>query len=136
MRIFKHQVIVALLPWLLLSGYCFDLTQVKQVPAHLGAAEQTMPSFVLEENLAVPLESWSTTHLNAGTIWSYVGMIEQGRVYKSKDQTVTVWGSNLYEAYPIIKDEMLYGFYLPVEKTFSAISKPIAVKLRIIKPTH
>jgi hypothetical protein len=84
----------------------------------------------------VPLESWSTTTLNANTTWTFVGKIEQGDVYKSKEQTVTVWGSNFYEAYPVIKGGTLYGFYLPVEKTFTAIPKPKELKFKPISSTN
>ena len=123
-----------LIPGLFMAGCCFDLTHVKQVPAKLSIADQPMPSLLLKENAAIPLESWSTTHLNANTVWIYVGTLEQGHVYRSKDQTVTVWGSNYYEGYPVIRDGMLYGFYLPVEKTFSAVSKPKPLVLSTVNP--
>jgi hypothetical protein len=119
-----------------LNGCCFDLTRVEQVEVQLNIADQEKPSFVLEESADIPLKSWSTTHLNANTIWTYVGTIDQGDVYKSKDQTVTVWGSNLYEAYPVIKENMLYGFYLPVEKTFTAIKKPTVIKINFTNSNH
>jgi hypothetical protein len=114
------------------AGCCFDLTSVKQSPAQLQKSQQPKTSWILPEKVAVPLESWSTTHLNANTTWDYVGSIEQGEVYKSKNQTITIWGSNTFEAYLVIKDGKLSGFYLPVEKTFSSLSKPLEIKMSVI----
>jgi len=53
-----------------------------------------------------------------------VGRIEQGEVYKTKDQVVTVEASNMYEAQLVLSGSLVVGFYLPVERTFTAADPP------------
>ncbi len=115
-----------------LSGCCFDLTSVKQQPVTLRTSDMSMPAWVLQQNINVPLESWSTTHLNKDTTWQHVGHIEKGDVYKTKDQIVTVEGSNIHEAYIVISGGSLVGFYLPVEKTFSPVKATIKLPMKTL----
>jgi hypothetical protein len=115
-----------------IPGCRFPLTSVKQQPVTLSASDMSMPAWVLQQNIDVPLKSWSTTHLNKDTTWQYVGHIEKGDVYKTKDQIVTVEGPNVYEAYIVIFDGSLVGFYLPVEKAFSPIKAAIKLPMKTL----
>jgi hypothetical protein len=67
--------------------------------------------------------------LRQGTRWRLYGTIPQGDVYRSPDQTLTVEGYNVHEAYPVIHDDAVVGFYLPVEHTFTETSKPVPLTL-------
>jgi len=90
------------------------------------------PMWTLTEKIDVRLESGSTTHLKPDTTWEHVGTIEQGEVYKTKDQIVTVKGANMFEAYLVISEERIVGFYLPVENGYTRISKSIEIKRKIL----
>lgn len=122
----KFVPLIPVVMGILLSG-----CSVKYTPVVM---ETTTPkaTWTLTEKVDVPLESGSTTHLKANTTWEYVGTIEQGDVYKTKDQIVTVKGSNMFEAYLVISGERLVGFYLPVENGFTRISKPIEIQRKIL----
>jgi hypothetical protein len=54
----------------------------------------------------------------------------QGNVYRTRDQVVTVEGSHIHEAYIVVTERSLVGFYLPVERTFSPVtpSQTLAVE--------
>ena len=39
----------------------------------------------------------------------------------------------MHEAYPVIQNGAVTGFYLPVEKSFSPLTKPIAIYIEKVK---
>ena len=84
----------------------------------------------LSDTVYVSLSTGYTTVLKAQTTWALVGQIEQGEVYKTRDQVVTVEGSHIHEAYLVVKDGALVGFYLPVERTFSPLSEEVVLPLK------
>ncbi len=117
---------------LFIAGCCFDLTRVKYTPVVMKTTTPPKPMWILMEKADVPLESWSTTHLKPNTKWEYVGTIEQGDVYKTKDQIVTVKGSNMFEAYLVLSQEEIVGFYLPFEESFAPIPRPVKINRKIL----
>jgi hypothetical protein len=112
-----------------LNACAFDLMHVKQLPAKLDTNAEARSSFVLEKEETIDLGTGYTRVLKAGTRWNYVGKIENGDVFKTKDQILTVEASNIHEAYIVVSSEKIVGFYLPVEKTFSQLStaKPLKI---------
>lgn len=84
----------------------------------------------LSDMLEVRLSTGYTTVLKAHTNWHVVGHVEQGMIYKTRDQVVTVEGSHIHEAYLVVKDGHLVGFYLPVEQTFSPLSEKVLLPLQ------
>jgi hypothetical protein len=101
----------------------FDLVHVKQLPTKLDTTQQPKSSFILEKEEKIDLGTGYSRVIKAGTKWDYVGTIENGDVYNTKDQVLTVEASNIHEAYIVISSGKLVGFYLPVEKTFSPLSE-------------
>lgn len=105
----------------LLSSCAFDVIHVNQVPTQLEVAVSSKNSFELQQEVKVNLPSGYSRLLKKGTIWDFVGTTSQGDVYKSKDQVLTVEASNIHEAYIVVSSGKLVGFYLPVERSFSAL---------------
>jgi hypothetical protein len=60
-----------------------------------------------------------TRTLRRGSVWITVGRIAEGDVYRPVDQVLTVEGAHVHEAYLVLEDNRLRGFYLPVERAFS-----------------
>lgn len=116
-----------LLPMSLFVMSCaFDITDVKYSPAALFGQSDSMSSFVLDDDLRITqTPCWYSRTLNKNTRWDFIGKIQQGNVYKSRDQTLTVECSNIFEAYLVVTESRLVGFYLPVESGFVGISDPI-----------
>jgi hypothetical protein len=83
-------------------------------------------SFVLSRD--VPLRhapcGYSRT-LRKGTHWKLVGALPQGEVFKPEDQVLTLECSNIFEAYLVVSEKRLVGFYLPVERGFVAAAEPL-----------
>lgn len=85
--------------------------------------------FKLQENVTVKAANARPSILNAGTHWMQVGFIDQGNVYKAKDQIVIVNSFNVHEGYIVVNDSVVVGYYLPVENTFIE-SKPTQINIQ------
>jgi hypothetical protein len=90
-------------------------------------------SFTLTSEADFHVGTGYSRTLREGTKWELYGVIGAGEVYRSPDQTLTVEGYNVHEAYPVVKEESLVGVYLPVEKTFTPVSKKISLSMNKIK---
>lgn len=110
----------------LAAGCAFDLADVRYSPATLQSLAQPARTLVLAEDVHIAQApcGYSRT-LRQKTRWELVGRIAEGEVFRSRDQTLTVECSNVFEAYPVLSGERLVGFYLPVESGFVAISSPV-----------
>lgn len=108
------------------SGCAFDVTDVRYSPTQLAHQPADNRSFTLAKDVELTQTpcGYSRT-LRQGTRWERVGTVPQGEVFKSPDQVLTVECSNVFEAYLIVSQDRLIGFYLPVEKGFVAVPDPI-----------
>jgi hypothetical protein len=109
-----------------LSSCAFDVVDVKYSRAELIAQLEHQSAFMLEDELRINRATcWYSRTLKKNTRWEPVGKIAQGYVYKSRDQILTLECSNVFEAYLVVADSQLVGFYLPVESGFVAVPNPI-----------
>jgi hypothetical protein len=53
-----------------------------------------------------------------------MGVITAGEVFRSRDQTLTVECSNVFETYLVLFGDRLVGLLLPVQQGFVAIADP------------
>ena len=110
----------------LLSACAVPVQQLKlDQPIILAAGK----NFVLANDARCSIGTGYSRVLRLGTRWQLFGVLAQGEVYRSPDQTLTVEGYNVHEAYLVVKDSTLVGFYLPVEKTFTPVSKPVQLTI-------
>jgi hypothetical protein len=93
---------------------------VLQQPAQFTAASGK--TFRLGREAGIGLSTGYSTKLQPGTRWELVGRLAEGEVYRTRDQVVTVEGSHIHEAYVVVNEGALVGFYLPVERTFSPVT--------------
>lgn len=105
-------------------GCAFDIVHVDQMPVQYENNSLQKPGFRLEEEVNVSLGTGYSRKLNRGTTWQYVNTITQGDIFETKDQILTVEGSNIFEAFIVVSDKKLVGFFLPVEETYSPLSTP------------
>lgn len=125
-------VIISCLLFFLLHACAFDVIRLKQIPTKFETTSSGFKSFELEKEVTVSLDTGYSRSLKKGSRWTYVGITPEGAVYRTRDQILTIEGSNIHEAYIVVKTRMLVGFYLPVEKTFSPLSNPIALPFQEI----
>ena len=118
--------------FVLLQACAFDVARVKQIPTQLETSSSTNRSFEMDMEVSVHLDTGYSRVLKKGSRWACVGTIPEGDVYRTKDQILTIEGSNIHEAFIVVKSQNLIGFYLPVERTFSPLSNPIALSTKEI----
>ena len=106
----------------------FDVNNVKYNPAKISICSESCPSFkIAKDQLLNNLSCGYNRTLRQDSKWIYVGEIEAGDVYKPTNQIFTIECSNVFEAYLVINDNELNGFYLPVEDGYVALNKPIKI---------
>lgn len=60
--------------------------------------------------------------LAAGSVWRQTGTVPQGDVYRIENSVFTIEARHVHEAYIVVRDQSVVGFYLPVEQAFSPLS--------------
>lgn len=113
-----------------LAGCAMDIVSVKQAPVLLTELADLGPPVILQNDVSVAIGTGFATKLRKGTTWRPVGRIAEGEVYATRDQIVTVEASHIHEARPVIAGGRIVGFYLPVERTFTRASSPVAVSFQ------
>ena len=83
----------------------------------------------LAEPAAIVLDSGYERQVARGTEFVELGRVEQGHVFKPTSTVFTVEGAHMHEAYPVLRESRIVGFYLPVEKAFSPLSRPVPLQL-------
>lgn len=109
-------------------------SEVKRIPSRLvlvpSSKGESIKSIYLTENVIVDLSTGYKRTLKQSTRWDFVGKIAEGDIYKPHDQVLTVEGAHVHEAYIVISNAQLIGFYLPVEKAFSPISPKLSLPIK------
>ena len=124
---------IAVIAAAMMTACAFDIVHVDQVPAALRAGNPATQAFVLDRDAPVQLPYGFRRLLKKGTTWRYVGTIASGDVFATRDQVLTVEASNIHEAYIVVSDGKLVGFFLPVEKTFSPAREATALPMRAVE---
>ncbi len=94
---------------------------VQQTPAQLSALAPAAESGqqTLSSDIEWTLNTGYVRRLKKGSGWTKVGRLPQGDVYQPRNDVFTLEGAHIHEAYLVIEDGVLVGFYLPAERAFS-----------------
>ena len=103
-------------------GCAFDVIHIDQIPVQYEKVNGQKTGFNLEYEVNVHLGTGYNRKLNKETEWHYVNTISQGDIFKTNDQVLTVEGSNIFEAFIVVSEKKLVGFFLPVEETYYPLS--------------
>ena len=125
----KLWILIPLLAFGLTFSCAFDVIRVKQKPARFEPISSDQDAWTLAQDVKLTLDTGYHRKLEAGTRWNLIGKIENGDVYETNDQILTVEGSNIYEACIVVSEGTLVGFYLPAKNTFSPLSKTKALPI-------
>jgi len=102
---------------------------VSTTPAALVSDHATGPSRIqLKSPTEIHLETGYTRTLASGSSWQRVGALPQGGVYRPVGTIFTIEGRQVHEAYLVIADQRLVGFYLPGEQAYSPLSTAVPIK--------
>ena len=96
---------------------------VQHAPARLQplAASGQSESRVLAKEVGITLDTGYTRTLKAGSRWRAVGTVDQGDVYRPVGDVFTLEGAHIHEAWLVVRNGTLVGFYLPAEHGYSPL---------------
>lgn len=102
---------------------------VKSQPAALAPAATVPRQFTLQHELPVKLATGYTRAVPALSQWRESGRLPQGVVYRPLNTVFAVEGRNIHEAWLVVADGLLVGFYLPGEARLSLLDTPLQLPL-------
>ena len=127
----NYGLLFLLLSFLVFYGCASHVvTEATQLPVYRES--QSAKYILITEEAWVSSTAGYPRVITNGSKWEYVGLITQGNAYKPIDHIFTIEGYHVHEAYLVVDDKKLIGFYLPAEKTFSGVRKEILLKYKII----
>jgi hypothetical protein len=103
---------------------------VQQTPVQLAELQSApqAPTRSLAQEAAFRLDTGYARSLKSGSNWRLAGALPQGQVYRPVNDVFTLEGKNVHEAYLVLRDDVLVGFYLPVEHSFSPLQPPVPLR--------
>jgi hypothetical protein len=123
--------LVLLLVWLVAAGCAFDVYYLSSKPTQFTQTVDAPRSFTIKKEVLIAQAPCGYSRsLREGTKWDLCGTIPEGQVYKSRDQVLTVECSHVHEAYLVVLNGFLTGFYLPVEKEVVSISEKMELPIK------
>lgn len=109
-----------------LSG-CAPMVAMTPSTVELAQDGGAARSITIQAPVVIQLDTGYSRELADKSVWKPVGRVPQGVVYRPVGTIFTIEGRQVHEAYLVLKDKKLVGFYLPGEQNYSPIS--IAVPL-------
>jgi hypothetical protein len=108
----------AILLSLLILAACAP--EVRRRPTQLTSiAPQPAETIEVSRDVSVSVGVGYERVISRGSTWTRVGRVPEGDVYQPVDRVFTVEGAHVHEAYLVLADDRIVGFYLPVERAFS-----------------
>ena len=126
------------LPWPAVVCAALALTacasDVVRSPVELSALPAPQKKYVASQPASIRLDSGYERSISAGTEFIEIGRIPQGSILKPTNTTFTIEGAHMHEAYPVLSNQRIVGFYLPVERAFSPLSQTTSLFIDERKP--
>jgi len=105
-------------------------SEITRYPAELSRGRQPQDKiFVASQTVPVHPDSGYERSIKLGTEFVDAGGISQGTILKPRNAVFTLEGAHMHEAYLVVNDGRLVGFYLPVEKSFSPLTVSVTLPL-------
>ncbi|RKT25635.1 hypothetical protein B0G69_1355 [Paraburkholderia sp. RAU2J] len=128
---FRQQLFLPLLPTLAacivtLSG-CAPAVPVQRARLTVPADPQITRVYVVQQQVIVRLSSSYERRIADQSRWRVIGTLPQGQVFKPVDAVFTIEGRQIHEAWLVVKDGRLTGFYLPGEEHFSPLAPSVSL---------
>lgn len=111
---------------LLLGGCAFS---VPVAPARLQPLAAAAPDVAVEGNVEIRLPTGYTRTIADRTRWRAAGTLPQGIVYQPLNTVFAIEGRNVHEAWLVLREGAVQGFYLPAESNYSPLKQPVPLSL-------
>ena len=63
-------------------------------------------------------------------MWSEVGIVAEGSVYRPRNSILTAEDVNVREAYIVVRDSAWVRLWLPTEKAVAPLTDPVPIAMR------
>jgi hypothetical protein len=93
------------------------------------SASQQAVIRIVEQVATIQLASGYRRTIATQSRWRVVGTLPQGQVLRPIGTVFTIEGRQVHEAYLVVMNSNLVGFYLPGESHFSPLDKPVPLTL-------
>lgn len=109
--------------------------EVQRHPVELtAAAPERGLRYATAQVVEVRLGSGYGRTIAAHTEFVAIGRISQGLVLRPTQTVLTVEGAHMHEAYVVLHEGRLVGFYLPVERAYAPLPQAVSFPLVERKP--
>ena len=117
--------------WLGIALLAGCASEVKRVPVELvSAAPEAGRRLATTAAVEILPDSGYRRTIAAATEFLVVGRVPQGLVLKPTQTVLTLEGAHIHEAYAVVRDGQFVGFYLPVERAYAAVAKPVPMNVQ------
>jgi UPF0288 family protein (methanogenesis marker protein 3) len=106
--------------------------EVVRTPEQLTVNNQAA-QIELTKLVTIELSPGNEKKLFTGSRWMNIGNVKQGEVFKPVGTVFSIQGANSHEAYLVIAEQKLVGFYLPGDRAWTAIKAPIAIEFKKVQ---
>lgn len=103
--------------------------QVPVTATALAPLATPAPELLVEADVPVRLSTGYTRTIPRQSRWRAAGTVPQGIVYQPLNTVFAIEGRQVHEAWLVIRDGMLQGFYLPAENNFSPVAPALSLPL-------
>jgi hypothetical protein len=83
----------------------------------------------VRDSVTLHLETGYKRRVRGGSLWRPVGNVPQGLVLRPVGAEFTIEGQQVHEAFLVVRDQSIVGFFLPGEAHFSALTPSQSIKL-------
>ena len=100
---------------------------VRSVPIQLATIEaaRTPPDLRFTAPLPIRLETGYSRLIPASSRWVSAGRLNEDLVYRPVDIVFSIEGQQVHEAWLVVRNGVLQGFYLPAEARYSSLTPPV-----------
>jgi len=113
--------------WLVLTGCAPEV--VRTPVAFSAAGEDGQATVRIRQATSVTPSTGYTKTIKAGSAWRRVGTLPQGSVYRPVGDVFAVEGANMHEAYLVVAEGQLVGFYLVGERAFAPLADKVPLPM-------
>ena len=107
---------------------CEHIPRTKTSPVKYAKSEEII---IVTDEKDISLSNGYSVIIAKMTSWKYIGDIPEGKIYKPLSSVFMVEDSHKYQAYLVLQNHLLVGFYLPASKEFSnSLNSPIKLNFK------
>lgn len=93
--------------------------EVVRRPTQLTPTTEPQSTIEMLKDVTISIGPGYSRVISTGSVWTRIGRVGEGEVYKPVNRVFTVEGTHIHEAYLVLDGDRVVGFYLPVERAFS-----------------